>query len=88
MQKFRTGIIPIEVRCVRNQSFILIRVAVRNTQHGQTGAKQPPFIQASTWLKIVNRIEKLTIAGDPLMPRCKGGIGQKNNFDLFGSHIM
>jgi hypothetical protein len=52
------------------------------------GATQPPFFQASTWLMIVKRIEKLIITGDPLMPRCKGGIGQKNDFDLFGSHIM
>ena len=22
------------------------------------------------------------------MPRCKGGIGQKNNYDLYGSHIL
>ena len=76
MRKFRISIIPNEARCLRN------------TQHGQMGAKQPPFIQVSTWLIIVNWIEKLTTTGDPLIPQCKGGVGQKNDFDLFGSHIM
>jgi hypothetical protein len=52
------------------------------------GFKQPPFFQASTWVIIVNSIEKLKITGDPLMQRCKEGIGQKNDFDLFGSPIM
>ena len=86
--KSRIGIIPIEAWRVRNKSFILIRVDNRKTQHGQMGTKQPPFIRASTWLVIVNRIEKLITTGDPLMPRCKGGIGQKNDFEIFGSHIM
>ncbi len=87
MQKFRIGIIPIEARRVRSKSFILIRVAIRNIQHRQTRTKQPPINQASTWLIIVNRIEILTISGEPLMPQCKGGVGQKNDFDYFGSHI-
>jgi hypothetical protein len=52
MQNFRIGIIPFEARRIRNKSFILIRVAIRNTQDGQMGAQQPPFIQASTWLKM------------------------------------
>ena len=76
MRKFRIDIVPIEAR------------RLRNTQHGQMDAKQPPFIQASNWLIIVNRIEKLTTTGDPLMLRCKEGIDQTNDFDLFGSHIM
>ncbi|WP_155319421.1 hypothetical protein [Desulfosarcina alkanivorans] len=46
------------------------------------------FFQASTWLVIVNSIEKLKITGDPLMQPCKEGIGQKNGFDLSGSPIM
>jgi hypothetical protein len=37
---------------------------------------------------IVTSIEKLEITGGPLMQRCKEGIGQKNEFDLFGSPII
>jgi hypothetical protein len=46
------------------------------------------FSRLPIGLIIVNSIEKLKIAGDPLMPRCKGGISQKNDFNLFGSPIM
>ena len=35
-----------------------------------------------------NRIEKLTMTGDPLTLRCKGGIDRKNDWDLSGSHIL
>jgi hypothetical protein len=87
MRKIRTIIIPFEAMRIRNESFILIRVPIRTIQLDK-------WCQAATiysgfhLVKNCNGIEKLAITGDPLMPRCKGGIGQKNDFDLFGSHIM
>jgi hypothetical protein len=88
MTNFAQASYPLRLGVFGTSRSFLIQVAIRNTQHGQTNSDQPPFVQASTWLKIVNRVEKLTTTGDPLMPRFKGGIGQKNNFDLFGSLIM
>ena len=87
MQKFCIVSIPIEARHVPTRASSLIRVAIRKPNKDKR-YQASPCIRASAWAKIVNRTERVTITGDPLMLRCKEGIDQKNDFDLFGSHIM
>jgi hypothetical protein len=71
-----------------NEMFILIGVSFRNIRRRQYRC---PATNNHSGCRLVfnfNRIEKLTKTSDPLIPRSKGGIGQKNDFDLVGSPIL
>jgi hypothetical protein len=71
-----------------NESFILIEVSFQNIRRRQCRCPAANKYSGCRLVLTFNRIEKLTKTSAPLIPRYKGGIGQKKDFDLAGSPIL